>query len=216
MALLKSRPLVLLATTIFLCLAACSGSGSDSGGDILTVESPAAGATMRAGEMMMLEVSTKDFSLGRPPNIAENASGFVGQLGREIFIGHGDEDHHLEVAEAETVETAHGEDMHGEDMHDAATHVVEEATHDDEHADDGHSHDATQTNPFARQGHMHIYLDGGAGSESHITSWSYSTPIELPADLSAGMHSLRIELRDDNHVIVDPLTDQFLFFEVRE
>jgi hypothetical protein len=75
-------------------------------------------------------------------------------------------------------------------------------------------HSSEETNPFAIEGHMHIYLDGGAGSEPHITSWSYATPLTIPADLAPGTHSLRVELRDNEHTPVGSEHDQFYVFEV--
>jgi hypothetical protein len=80
------------------------------------------------------------------------------------------------------------------------------------HGDDPHGGDLT--NPSATQGHVHIYLNDGSGMDSHITAWNSEVSVTLPNDLPIGMHSLRIEMRDDNHVPLGSDKDDYFIFEI--
>ncbi len=80
----------------------------------------------------------------------------------------------------------------------------------------GDDHAADMTNPSARQGHVHIYLNDASGSDSHITAWASEVTVALPHNIAAGMNSLRIELRDNTHVKVGEEYDQTLTFKIVE
>ena len=84
---------------------------------------------------------------------------------------------------------------------------------DVENIDDGHDH-SSHTNPGAKEGHYHIYLNDAEGSDPHSTAWTISGEYKLPDDIAVGNHSLRFELRDNDHHIVGP--EAILFFEVVE
>lgn len=202
--------------TVALCLAVSGCGGSSGGGDEagVSIISPTA-STFRAGESFLLEVETTNFTLSAPPNLAQSApAGFVGSLQRsfsESAVLHttGEAHSHEVSGEGSTGMEAHTDEASG-----VSSTEMEAHTHSDN--SDQHSHNSNETNPNATQGHMHIYLDGGAGSDAHITSWSNVTEVQLPVDLSVGTHSLRIELRDDFHTLVNPESDEFLIFEVVE
>lgn len=89
-------------------------------------------------------------------------------------------------------------------------------THDDtDGSTDTHSHDTTATNPSAREGHYHVYLNDASGSDPHITDWNYTGSFPLPANLAPGTHSLRFELRDNEHTPVGTdWSEAVLFFVV--
>ena len=67
-------------------------------------------------------------------------------------------------------------------------------------------------NPNAKEGHYHVYLNDGSGTDPHVTAWSSEGSYQLPDTLEAGTHSLRFELRDNNHVMVG--VETVLFFDV--
>lgn len=50
------------------------------------------------------------------------------------------------------------------------------------------------------QGHYHVYLDDKTGTDEHLTAWTKSGVFKLPDDIVPGLHSLRFELRDNQHV----------------
>jgi hypothetical protein len=50
-----------------------------------------------------------------------------------------------------------------------------------------------------RTGHYHIYLDADDDSAEHLTDWDESTYYQLPEDIVAGQHTLRVSLRNDMH-----------------
>ncbi len=112
----------------------------------------------------------------------------------------------LDHSEEEHVDDEHVEDEHTEEADDILT------TTSDDHAEDEHSHDSAETNPDATEGHYHVYLDDATGADSHSTLWTTTGTFEIPADTANGTHSLRFELRDNNHVKVGP--EAVLFFEV--
>ncbi len=214
---MKKFILVLFLLTTIAC-----GGSSGSDAPLLSIDSPS-GATMRAGESMILSVSTNGFTLREPQAVSPNPGELhVGSLARLA---------HTAESEMAMTEEQSEEELHLHDdgsLHDHASDEIvgtadeststssEDHGHTDSEADTEHSHDTSETNPFATHGHMHIYLDGGMGSEPHITSWAQQTPISLPADIAPGMHSLRLELRDDSHTPVGQEHDQYYFFEVVE
>ena len=73
--------------------------------------------------------------------------------------------------------------------------VLEIDSFDSTHADDftlptAHSHSS---------GHYYLYLDSEDDSADHLTRWEASTFYELPQDIQAGEHTLRVSLRSDDH-----------------
>ncbi len=78
-----------------------------------------------------------------------------------------------------------------------------------------HMHDPNETNPDAREGHYHVYLDDASGTDPHLTAWTSVGVYHLPENIQAGTHSLRFELRDNNHVpLGTPGSEVVLFFQV--
>ena len=79
----------------------------------------------------------------------------------------------------------------GEHNHDDAM------DHDSEHDDSGSDHgDVTS-------GHYHIYLDTDDDSADHITAWTETNELMLPADIAPGAHVIRISLRAPDHHAID-------------
>lgn len=126
---------------------------------------------------------------------------------------HSEEHSDVEHSDEDSTEESQTEETHAEQMHLEATDVDSDH-HDSSMMTSAHSHSGNETNPLARNGHMHVYLDGASGADAHITTWSYITEVKLPEDLAPGMHSLRLELRDDTHTIVNPDLDEYLYFEI--
>lgn len=74
---------------------------------------------------------------------------------------------------------------------------------------------SSATNPSAREGHYHIYLDEATGSDAHITNWNYTGSFTIPGGITPGIHSLRFELRDNEHTPVGTdWSEAVLFFVV--
>ena len=160
--------------------------------------------------------------------VAEHESDHLGDQGDEgqsSEVGHSDaaDEHSNTTTETEQA-PGHAHSSNHQDTGNENTGNENTGHSDTGHNDTGHhdtsmmssshSHSGNSSNPLARNGHMHIYLDGASGSDVHITTWSYVTEVKLPQDLAPGMHSLRLELRDDAHTIVNPELDEFLYFEV--
>jgi mono/diheme cytochrome c family protein len=67
---------------------------------------------------------------------------------------------------------------------------------DHEHEEEiGHEH-------VHHSGHYHIYLDSEDDAADHLTRWDSSTFYQLPDDIQAGQHTLRVSLRSDSHEAV--------------
>jgi hypothetical protein len=66
--------------------------------------------------------------------------------------------------------------------------------------------------PGSGDGHYHIYLDEARDGDPHITAWSYSPSYQLPEDIESGFHTLRVELRDNEHASLG--IEDVLFFQV--
>ncbi|MCB9029612.1 MAG: hypothetical protein H6619_01060 [Deltaproteobacteria bacterium] len=75
------------------------------------------------------------------------------------------------------------------------------------------NHLSDELNPDANEGHYHVYLDDADGTDHHLTSWQIDDSYQLPAELESGTHTLRFELRDNNHVKVGP--EDVVFFDVK-
>ena len=207
--------LPLLVLSLFGCGGSSSSDAALGSGDtpVIRVATPLADQRFRAGDTFTLSVLLTNFTLNTPadrdPNETETSVGAL-KSASTLLKDHSQPEHtetHEDSAESSDPMVEHHNDAHGdEESHQHGTES--ESSHDHDHGN------TDTTNPDARQGHMHIYLNDAAGSDPHITAWVSDVPIELPADLPAGMHSLRIELRDDNHVIVDNGLDEFFFFEI--
>ncbi len=74
------------------------------------------------------------------------------------------------------------------------------------HSDPGGDHRAVN------QGHYHIYLDTDDDDADHVTAWSYTLDYALPADIAAGSHTLRVNLRAPDHHAIG--VEQTVEFEV--
>ena len=48
-------------------------------------------------------------------------------------------------------------------------------------------------------GHYHVYLDEEDDDADHITAWSDSVVLALPADIAPGPHTIRVSLRAPDH-----------------
>lgn len=66
------------------------------------------------------------------------------------------------------------------------------SAHDDVHPE-GSEHGLVKT------GHYHVYLDSDNDADEHLTAWDEATVFQLPDDLEAGVHQLRISLRAADH-----------------
>ncbi|MEZ4755011.1 MAG: hypothetical protein R3A13_12035 [Bdellovibrionota bacterium] len=78
-----------------------------------------------------------------------------------------------------------------------------------------HDHSADETNPDAVEGHYHIYLDAETGTDPHITAWVAQGEYSLPTNIASGTHSLRFELRDNEHLRLGTAdSEAVLFFNV--
>ena len=76
-------------------------------------------------------------------------------------------------------------------------------------------HGDEEIDPTATEGHYHIYLDDAEGSDPHLTQWGTTGAFQLADDISSGTHSLRIELRNNDHLRVGiPGSEAILFFDV--
>jgi hypothetical protein len=85
--------------------------------------------------------------------------------------------------------------------------------HDHPVKEDPHHHHS-EKNPDAREGHYHVYLNDASGKDPHLTAWSNTAGYQLPANIQKGTHSLRFELRDNDHIPVG--VEAILFFSVEK
>jgi hypothetical protein len=201
---LNCRAAYVVCIMSLLVVTGCGDSGDDP---LITITAPRNGGSVQAGGTIDLQVRTNDFQLSVPFNQVGNPATSVGSLGRgEGFTLL----HHTAEDESEAV------DEHSENMVEDSAESVD-ATHEANESDqdgDSHGHDDGTTNPTARQGHYHVYLDSGTGTDPHLAVWSEQVTITLPSGIAPGEHSLRIELRDDYHVPIGSEHDEFLFFTV--
>jgi mono/diheme cytochrome c family protein len=87
---------------------------------------------------------------------------------------------------------AHGEEPEHDD---AASHDDADAHH--EHADGDDIHGGDHSGVY--EGHYHVYLNTDDDSAEHVTAWDSSFFYQLPEDLPAGRHTLRVSLRGTDH-----------------
>ncbi len=185
---------------IFLCFSLISfalACGSSSGSDqaIIRVVSPETDTSFAAGSNLDFEIETINFTL-KDPTV-------------RTFVRHGDEDHG--DSNTEHGDTEHESELPVED-HNESDPISESA--DNNHND--HDHNSNDTNPTAKEGHYHVYLNDAQNTDSHLTLWNKQGTFTLPQNLSAGTHSLRFELRDNNHVRLGTATSEaILFFKIQ-
>ncbi len=70
-----------------------------------------------------------------------------------------------------------------------------DAGHDDVAHDD--EHDGDHSGVY--EGHYHVYLDTDDDDAEHLTAWDAKFFYQLPDDLPAGRHTLRVSLRGTDH-----------------
>lgn len=70
---------------------------------------------------------------------------------------------------------------------------------DHSHGDSGEHGDAGDDHGMVQSGHYHVYLDTDDDDAEHVTDWSTSTSLELPGDISPGVHEIRVSLRAPDH-----------------
>ena len=66
------------------------------------------------------------------------------------------------------------------------------SAHDEGHTE-GSDHSALKT------GHYHVYLDSNNDADEHLTAWDEAAVFQLPDDIEAGNHQLRVSLRAPDH-----------------
>ena len=83
----------------------------------------------------------------------------------------------------------------------------------EEHEEEGeHAHEEPELAPGSRDGHYHVYLDSARDDDPHVTDWHHHLEYELPLEIAPGTHTLRVELRDNDHQSVG--IDDIVFFTV--
>ena len=202
-------------------LIACGGSSSSIVDQPeIIIEQPGEGEVFRASDVVQLRISTVNFPIVPPLDRAiDDPTPMVGAVARLISFyidesqlldteGEFDPDRGEENGHDDSADLVHAEqEDHDDSLDTEHTEEQDAAGHDDEHADNS-------SNPAARQGHVHVYLNHGVGSDPHISAWVNDIPVQLPEDLELGTHCLRVELRDDQHLLVDSAYDQTVCFEI--
>ncbi|MCB0344328.1 MAG: hypothetical protein KDD66_04390 [Bdellovibrionales bacterium] len=197
---------VILRLAIAFSLLAATACGGSSGGDSfsgtvgengqkLVIMSPADNSVFLPGQTISFVVETENFSLAVP-------------LDRRTSTE--EAKHHIDPNEADIEELAEAAEaaglIEGDEAADEEMAMMEESEHSSE---DGHSHDESSTHGHAVEGHYHVYLDGAQDTDAHVTEWANDFEYALPNEISAGNHSLRFELRDNEHVKVGAETIYF-------
>jgi mono/diheme cytochrome c family protein len=77
-------------------------------------------------------------------------------------------------------------------LHEPGAHG--DGSHDDAHDD---VHHGDHGNVF--EGHYHVYLNTDDDAADHLTAWDANYYFQLPDDLPAGTHTLRVSLRGTDH-----------------
>jgi hypothetical protein len=186
---------VIRGLSVAILLACTMGCGSDSGSSAtaqISIQSPSEDVEVRAGDVISYRLMLTNFVLAPPFSHRETQRNHPEDSAEEGAV---------HDVEAEATEDHHEQpvDEHGEEA---------------AHPDDGHDHGGSESNPSAREGHYHIYVDDAAGTDPHLTRWATEDSFEVP-ELPSGTHSLRFELRDNNHVpIGTPGSEAVLFFRV--
>ena len=190
--------IVLAFLTLFSCGGSSDSSDSSSSGINLSIISPESNSELRAGDTISFELSLDDFNLAPPFNL------------RSIDLGSVDTKDHPGDEDDTSSDTSNTQTDTSDPQEDSSNDSTSEE--EDEHDDE-----VSETNPDAREGHYHVYLDDAAGDDEHLTSWDAQGEYQLPSDITEGAHSLRFELRDNNHAIVGaPDSEAIMFFSIIE
>lgn len=186
-----------------LILAAACGCGGSSGssltfsgtageqGQRILIMDPVSDAIFSPGQSIAFMLHTENFTLQAPPSHADKHVTDADNLDVEAL---------REAAEAAGLL---------EDEHEHQEETASASAPEPEHADDGHTHDSNSVHGHATAGHYHVYLDAASDTDPHVTAWSHELEYSLPAEIEPGPHSLRFELRDDQHVKVGAETVYF-------
>ncbi|MCB0329884.1 MAG: hypothetical protein KDD70_09475 [Bdellovibrionales bacterium] len=219
--------LLVVGLSLFTMLSACGGgSGTQSNGTVLAgsngqmirVLSPSEGAMFAPGAEIQLQLETENFMLAVPFNLRALLRHGVSSDSAELealeqaAIDQG----YVEASHDHSDEEGHSDEEEDvTDDHSVGETSESEESHEHEHGTDAdHSHDSDAMNHTADEGHYHIYLDDASGTDAHLTAWTTEVTYQLPEGVSPGTHSLRIELRDNSHVLVGAET--VFFFEIEE
>ena len=153
-----------------LIFSACSSSnGEFDEGPSVSIVSPSDDQSFAAGSRITLEFVTRNFELGPPSDAG----------------GHGD---------------SHGEESHGEEAHNEDSHGGDSTEGESSHSLEGmHQARSEELAAGSRDGHYHIYLNEATDEDEHVTAWDLTYEYPLPSDLEPGTHSLRVELRNNEH-----------------
>ncbi len=173
-----------------LIFSACSSSnGEFDEGPSVSIVSPSDDQSFAAGSRITLEFVTRNFELGPP----SDAGGHGDSHGEE---SHGEESH----GEGSQGEEAHGEEAHGEEAHNEDSHGGDSTEGESAHSMEGmHQARSEELAAGSRDGHYHIYLNEATDEDEHVTAWDLTYEYPLPSDLEPGTHSLRVELRNNEH-----------------
>lgn len=226
---------ILIVLFVFFGIACGSDSGQSSNAQV-TVLSPLDDSSFARGGVVRYEIATTNFSLVPPfDRRVALRHGDVPEDSHGSESNHDDSSSHGESSSDEGTDHEVTEHEASNDSSHEMDEVLEEeesSAHEDEHleedshsnSDDSHehgddesdhSHDSSAVNPAATEGHYHLYLDEASGTDPHITAWSYEGEYQLPDDISPGTHSLRFELRDNNHTRIGTAgAEAVIFFEV--
>ncbi len=68
-----------------------------------------------------------------------------------------------------------------------------------EHGDEGPADEHGGDHSAVYEGHYHVYLDSDDDTAEHLTAWDAKYFYQLPDDLAAGRHTLRVSLRGPDH-----------------
>ncbi len=186
----KINSFVLITTLVVLTLILLCCGGSSSSNTDVDIISPEQNTSFKAGETISYKLTFNNFNLSPPfdaiplPNSPLRNSPLHNFPLRNFRL-----------------------------LKDHPEEVNNDNSHTDELASDSH-HNAGLTNPDAKEGHYHVYLDSSSGEDPHQTLWQKSGSFVIPNDISIGSHSLRFELRDNSHIPTG--LEEFLFFEITE
>ncbi|MEH6581470.1 MAG: hypothetical protein V7754_06000 [Halioglobus sp.] len=78
-------------------------------------------------------------------------------------------------------------------LQDPAEHSHDNTQHDGTHST------ATDDHSTVFRGHYHVYLDNPEDDAEHLTAWDDSYYFQLPGDIEPGLHTLRVNLRSEDH-----------------
>lgn len=219
--------MVTLLLVMTIVAASCGSTRTDTTPK-MTIISPAQDTVYKAGDTIEYALEFDRFTLVAPYNMRSLA---------KRITKHDGSDHSSEeassadsstngIASSETDTIAAGQEPTTPEADDTLTVTsspTETAEATDQEASQTPTPQVTQasddissaTNPSAREGHYHIYLDEATGSDAHVTNWNYTGSFTIPGGITPGIHSLRFELRDNEHTPVGTdWSEAVLFFVV--